>query len=407
MRTQPPARPPRKRVNRVLTIVGSSARAAAFSAARAGYHVHAADLFADADLCRICEATRIGDYPSGLSAVLQGQQTGAWMYTGALENHPSLVESLARTRRLWGNPAAVLRRVRNPRLVAEALGRGGLCRPSQCFDPGAVPRDGSWLCKPRRSAGGVRIAFWNHESPAVGRSPGRYFQEFIDGLACSAVYVAARGRAVLLGVTRQLIGQTWAGASGFRYCGSIGPIELPAMATDNFTRIGAVLAREFKLVGLFGVDAIVNSAGVWPVEVNPRYTASVEILERAGGVPAIALHTAACQDSDLPSRVDPTCKLVSGKAILFADSRLEISAAWTREALATNDDRRPALADIPSAGSIVEAGWPIATVLADATDEAAVFDLLRRQAAGVLKTAAHEVGSFDKPADKMPGRWRD
>jgi uncharacterized protein len=393
-------------VNRVLTIVGASARAAACSAVRAGYHVRAADLFADADLCRICDATRIGNYPSGLSAVLHAQQTGAWMYTGALENHPSLVESLSRARPLWGNPAAVLRRVRNPQLVAESLGHGGLCCPPVSFDPRTVPRDGSWLCKPRRSAGGARIAFWNHESPPVGRVRGRYFQQFVDGLACSAVYVAARGHAALLGVTRQLIGQTWTGASGFRYCGSIGPIELPLAVTDSFARIGTVLAREFKLVGLFGVDAIVTGAGVWPVEVNPRYTASVEILERARSVPAIALHAAACEDNELPSREEPTDKLISGKAILFAGSPLEISAAWTDLALAANHRCPPMLADIPSAGTVIEAGSPIVTVFADAADEAAVFDLLHRQAADVLKTAGHEVGSSDNPAAKLPGHSR-
>ncbi|MEX0678832.1 MAG: ATP-grasp domain-containing protein [Pirellulales bacterium] len=367
-------------MNRVLTIVGSSARAAAFSAVRAGCHVRAADLFADVDLCRICADTRVGIYPAGLAAVVRGPQGGAWMYTGALENHPSLVDAMARARPLWGNPADVLCRVRSPRLVAETLRKHGLSCPRVTMDSQAVPRDGSWLSKPCRSAGGVRIAVWDHNSPAASRSHGRYFQQFIEGTAYSAVYVAARGHARLLGVTRQLIGQSWTGATGFRYCGSIGPIELPAAATDRFAAIGEVLAGEFKLVGLFGVDAIVNSAGVWPVEVNPRYTASVEILERAGGVRAIELHAAACEENELPKRVERTNGPVSGKAIVFASSQLEISAAWTDRALAANDDRRPMWADIPAEGSMIEPGWPIVTVLVDAPDEAAVDHALRENA---------------------------
>ncbi|MEX0977627.1 MAG: ATP-grasp domain-containing protein, partial [Pirellulales bacterium] len=196
-------------MNRVLTIVGSSARAAARSAADAGFLVRAGDLFADADLCRISQATRVSQYPAGLAAVVGGSQPGAWMYTGALENHPSLVDAMARQRPLWGNPAAVLHRVRSPRRVAEALGRSGLACPTVAVEPRAVPRDGSWLCKPRRSAGGRGISFWTHQSPPANRRHACYYQQFVEGAACSAAYVAARGRAVLLGITRQLIGQAW------------------------------------------------------------------------------------------------------------------------------------------------------------------------------------------------------
>ena len=129
-------------MNRVLTIVGSSARAAAQSAVRAGFSVCAGDLFADADLCRIGHATRVGPYPAGLADVVGGSQPGAWMYTGALENYPLLVDAMARQRTLWGNPATVLRRVRRPRLVADALSRNGLASPAVTVDPRAVPRDG-------------------------------------------------------------------------------------------------------------------------------------------------------------------------------------------------------------------------------------------------------------------------
>lgn len=379
-------------MNQVLTIVGSSARAAAFSAVRAGYQVRAADLFADADLCRACEATRISNYPSGLSAVVRGPQPGAWMYTGALENHPSLVDAMSRTRPLWGNCGGVLRRVRCPRLVAEALGRSGLVCPSVTFDPRAVPRDGSWLSKSKSSAGGARIAFWNDNSPVTRRSSGRYFQQFIDGLAYSAVYVAARGGALLLGITRQLVGESWAGAGGFRYCGSIGPMELPAAAAESFAAIGNLLAGEFNLVGLFGVDAIVNSAGAWPVEVNPRYTGSVEILERASGLRAMEIHAAACEENELPLGVEQTSRQVSGKVILFATSRMEISAAWAERALAAQQAYRPMLADIPSAGSRIEAGWPILTVFADAPDEIAVVRSLREKAEQVLVNTQLRVG---------------
>jgi predicted ATP-grasp superfamily ATP-dependent carboligase len=366
-------------MSRALTIVGASVRAAAQSALRAGFRVCAGDRFADADLCSICETTEVGDYPAGLIDVVMGPQTGPWMYTGACENHAGLVATLVRARQLLGNGAAVLQEVRNPQLVAESLSRGGRCVPEVAFAPQHVPRNGTWVVKPRKSAGGCRIDFWEESGARVPRSIDCYFQRFVDGRACSAVYVAARGRAVLVGITRQLIGQSWCGASGFRYCGSIGPIELPSAAIDNFARIGDLLAGRFNLVGLFGVDAIVNAAGVWPVEVNPRYTASMEVLERAGGPNAIRLHVAACEEGQLPNMLEQSCR-VSGKAILFAPQRLTISQEWTAEALARQGWEQPPLGDIPRAGSVVESGGPIVTVFADADNEATVLELLRTRA---------------------------
>ena len=41
------------------------------------------------------------------------------------------------------------------RLVAEAFDRAGLPRPALAFDAGHLPPRGTWLCKPRRSAGGA------------------------------------------------------------------------------------------------------------------------------------------------------------------------------------------------------------------------------------------------------------
>jgi predicted ATP-grasp superfamily ATP-dependent carboligase len=371
-------------VNRTLTIVGSSARAAACSAVQAGFSVRAGDLFADADLCRIANVTRVANYPAGLAAVVGGEQDGAWMYTGALENHAALVGRLARMRPLWGNGAAVLRGVRNPQRVADALGRAGHCAPAVRLDPRDVPRDGTWLVKPRRSAGGTRIGYWTASRPPGPPPRGCYYQQYVEGMPCSAVYLAAGDRAALVGVTRQLIGQAWAQAGGFRYCGSVGPVRLPNEAMASLEEIGQVLARDFHLVGLFGVDAIINAAGVWPLEVNPRYTASVEVLERAGLAGAIGLHAAACDGQRLPEVGPLAGERVSGKAILFASSPTTVTTAWSERASQALDPRRRLLADIPAGGTTIEAGWPIVTIFADAAAEAVVVASLRDMAASVL-----------------------
>ena len=104
----------------------------------------------------------------------------------------------------------------------------------------------------------------------------------------------------MLAATRQLIGEDWTAARGFRYAGSIGPLVLDKPVHAVWQHVGSTLAAAYGLVGLFGVDAIVDGDRVWPVEVNPRYPASTEIVEQALEIHAIDDHIAACRDGALP-----------------------------------------------------------------------------------------------------------
>src|SRR5262249_44541695 len=99
-----------------LIIVGASARAAAFSAIRAGLKPWCADLFGDADLRAVCSVTRITvrSYPNGFAEILKKAPDSPWIYTGGLENHPKLIDRLSSIRPLWGNSGGVLRGVRDP-----------------------------------------------------------------------------------------------------------------------------------------------------------------------------------------------------------------------------------------------------------------------------------------------------
>src|SRR3954447_12097994 len=102
-------------VNRIL-VVGASARAAAVSALRAGAEPCCIDHFADRDLRALCpfHHVPIDQGAAGLEHAASSLLSSAWIYTGPMENHPDRVERISRTRRLAGNSAEVLRRVRNP-----------------------------------------------------------------------------------------------------------------------------------------------------------------------------------------------------------------------------------------------------------------------------------------------------
>ncbi len=368
-----------------LLIVGASARAAAMSAVRSGFAPWAADRFGDLDLEACAETCLVENYPAGLDLALADAPPGPWLYTGALENRPELIARIAATRKLFGVGAEELRAVRDPFRLAAALTKGGLATPRCALPTADAPRDGSWLRKPLASAGGHGVQVW--DGADLDASAHCYLQQRIDGVSIAAIYVAFPGKARLLGVTRQLIGLDWCGltdgaAHRFRYCGSVGPLRLAPALERGFEQLGNVLAHAFDLQGLFGVDAILAKHEIWPVEVNPRYTASVEILERALGIRSIALHVAACggdgptsPPSVQPENERPPC---CGKAILFARSDAIVAPEFPDWCIGQNRGRQwPTIADIPASATIVRAVQPIVTVFADGADEPSVVAKLK------------------------------
>ena len=199
------------------------------------------------------------------------------------------------------------------------------------------------------------------------------------------MYVGHVGGALLLGVTRQLVGEAWLGARPFHYCGSVGPLTLSVPQRRAFEAVGAALVAAFGLRGLFGVDAVLRDGTPWPVEVNPRYTASVEVLEFATGVPALDLHRRAYQSDGLPT-VRGDARRVVGKAVLFAraDLRFPAGGPW-EEALRSPGllDEPPAFADIPDEGERLSPGQPVLTFFATAPSVGECLDRLRKRAAAL------------------------
>ncbi|MDH3717451.1 MAG: ATP-grasp domain-containing protein [Planctomycetota bacterium] len=367
-----------------LLCVGFSVRATAASASRAGFHPLAVDYFADTDLQAIAAVQQVAGYPTDVVRAAADLPAASFLYTGALENHPEIVQQLQRQRTLLGNDAATTRRVRDPFQLAGVLRAAGYPLPEITRDVDQVPTDGSWLSKNARGSGGSHVRPWYGGTHTFGDHG--YFQKRAEGIPCSGVFLAAGGRAMLLGTTRQLIGAAWTSAAGFTYAGSIGPLALQPSDRTAWNQIGSAVASQFHLSGLFGVDAVLQNESLWPLEVNPRYTASVEVLERACGWHSIRLHVDACREARLPAALDdcPPNPLCCGKAILYARRDITIGPCFGQLADRKNREQAwPCVADIPRIDTAIRCGRPICTVLTDGVDLAAVEDRLKSLAAEV------------------------
>jgi uncharacterized protein len=375
-----------------VLLTGVSMRAAAQSAVRAGYNTHTIDAFGDLDVPKpkkhVSTAAGRRFDPRRVLQTAKTIPVDAVVYGSGFEDDSPAVDEISRGRALWGNPSDVLRRVRSPRRLLEGLSQRGFAVPRVFVpgvDAGAPAPDVAWIEKPFRSGGGHGVRPWH---PGLAIADGSYLEEFIHGSPGSIVFVASGGRAVPLGVSRQLAGDAAFGAKLFQYCGSI--LSHP---TDLFPRgvsvaagahaIAAAVSKDYGLVGLNNVDFMAHEGAAYPVEVNPRWSASVELVERAHGFSMFGLHANACSQGALPDHRIPLClRRAFGKAIVFA--RADLLVWQTKEWLASRH-----VADVPRPWTTIRRGEPICTVFAEADDAAACYRLLVHRAEVVYE----EVGA--------------
>src|SRR5262249_47585177 len=148
-------------------------------------------------------------------------------------------------------------------------------------------------------------------------------------------------------------------------------------------RLGHLLAERFALVGLFNVDFVRTADELWPVEVNPRYSASIEVLERAFHRSFINAHIQASL-GNLCSVASPLAiKQFAGKATVYARQHGSVIGAEFEKLISLWNlpGQLPGTADVPRTGERFAAGQPVVTVLSAGTSMTEVEAKLRQRVA--------------------------
>jgi len=342
-----------------MLIVGCSTRAAAWSAMRAGYRPVCADQFGDLDLHAVADVIPVTHYPHSLPDDVNCVKTDQWMYTGAMENHPEVLRRLAEMPQLGelsGIAAAALPKLRDPWFVQRLANDAGL--PSiPCRDtPPTNDEPSRWLLKPRRSGGGIgaRIAV---SDPISEQIADVYWQRFIAGPVGSAVFQMIHQRVELVGFTSLQCGLIESGClEPFGYGGNIGPWELSDYDEQRLIAAAWKLSQMVRLGGMFGIDFVLTAAGPCLLEINPRYTASMELFEFLRRVPLLSMNP-------MPNSTKPACRAQCGKRILYARSRV-VAPDLSRLIPRASPWSLPLVADLPQPGTIIEPGKPLCTIYA-------------------------------------------
>lgn len=370
-----------------LIIVGSSARAAAQSAVRAGFSPWCIDRRGDVDLretagvsVRVCDKK---DYPRGILKLLDDAPADTKVVlAGGLDGEFDLLKAIGFEHHFLTSPPDAVRKVRWPTALATIPTTPGLKHCQTLTSISFLRRlwrlafgslgKTKYLLKPRASYGGQNIAWWQ---PGMSIGSDQYLQQFVRGVPISAVYHCDGWSSILLGATEQLVGETCFGASTFAYCGSIGPSQLTEKAREALSHLGVVLTQRFDMRGVFGVDLIMDFKGdLWPIEVNPRYTVSVEVIEKATGVHA--LNPADGSRGEKQKRT-----VMHGKAIVFTKHACKAPDLYQ---LFSRDQ----VADVPQPGRAINKGAAACTVFAAAGTRDECFNKLKSMAQQVYDAMA-------------------
>lgn len=395
-----------------VVIAGVSARGMAESAVRAGYTVVAFDAYADLDLTAIADTRQVTPYSARAAATAArrgaparsndaardaaGRDAGerdAVCYVSNFENHPGALRQLSRDRDLWGNSPATIASARSPRGWAQALADAGITVPrirTTAPRPGTADARARWMLKPRRSGGGHGVQAWQ---PGMSVPRDHVLQERIAGAAGSIVFAADGLSAVPIAITHQLIGERPFGAPAFRYCGNIlAPARDPVWGDDTplwreAVAIAAAATRACGLSGVNGIDFIVRRGHPVPIEINPRFTAAMELAERRDGISIFGAHVAGCTrvlSGYSPLRTPDRGTGAAGKAIVFSRHALMVGRAASQWVASEN------VRDIPRPGSPVPPGAPICSVFAEAPTTAACRARLIQAARRIYETVARD-----------------
>jgi uncharacterized protein len=365
-----------------ILLVGLTARAIAESAVRAGCDIVSVDYFGDLDTKRLgpnasLRERRTEYSAAALTRVAREFSYDAVAYGGGLENHPEAVEALAEGKTLLGNTPETLRCVRDPAILFPFLAARGFTAPEtitlRLDTPRELPTAGRWLVKPVASGGGHGVREWRGGSPG----PRHVLQQFLAGVSGSVVFVADGREAVLLGWSEQLHAP-----NAFRYGGNLFPLEVPPAAIDELRHLAQAVTGRYGLVGLNGIDFLLQENRPAVLEINPRYSGSMELVERATGASMFGLHLRACRGilpEPKPVEANPRAGARTechGKKIVYARRTVTAAAslAWLERGVR----------DVPHPGDVIGKGRPICTVLSSGASREKCLAALQAEEAQIL-----------------------
>ncbi len=353
---------------------------------RAGYSPVCFDLFADADLAAMAtvKAIPLADWPFAILPYLKSFFGMPFLYTGGLENHPGFLDQVAKTQPFWGNTPDIYQPLRDPFYLNLTLQSHGIRFPELGQNREKIPDGDDWLLKPLASAGGMgirQLSFDSANHSEKWKCPqGYYAQKRIPGEDISVSFLLNRLGPRVLMVSRGNPLREDLGVPGMGYAGNhFAGTDWQPLDEGILEKLGGLLWNQ-GLRGLVGVDGKIDDQGhFFLLEVNPRYTASMELGEMGLNIPFAKLHvdcfTSPVGDDKSANSATNKTKFPHPdntprtKSIFYARKNVHFSPdiKWPEKWISLEERHQVTLCDLPSPGTIVAKGAPILTIIEKGT----------------------------------------
>ena len=410
-----------------ICLMGASCRAAAQAAARAGCtRILAWDDFLDADLLEIAQARSLADFPEDSPQSLAELQGIPLVLCGGMENRPDFIQRRIDQGMLCGVTGDMLRQLRSLESWQRWASESRIGWPTTVQDLSDPILDSvrseSWMLKPVGRAGGVHVraiaSLEGRDRVAnLGLDPGSptssptsdlwYLQQYVPGISIGVSYCTGSNenpesneppRTRIVGIARSILSEELDAPLPWIYRGSLAPYSVSPSVRASLERFAKTVAQSTGIRGLWQADFQIDPNGqLWLLEINPRWSASMELHELLQGYSWITEHVRILCDGaskSVPSPGSPAGQQVA-KGILYAPHEMHLSVAqvdrlgrsgWhgTLRELETAEFR---LADIPQSdplGVDFAEGMPIVTVLVAGEKNADLLEKIRQARSTVL-----------------------
>lgn len=379
----------------LLTAVGFSTRALVQCAWREGLVIRSLDCCGDRDTREMACSADVIDLsdPSWVKSLGPSSRV---ILAGGLEDNVELLELISQV-----DPSIVpeqYRQMRNWRNWRGWALRNGLqfpltftleeSRNTQTIDAIGLttndPKTGQrWLWKNRRSGGGLGVSFVDSKDLVdLSSLKARYdskqgvLQEYVSGKSLGISFLSSNHGTMILGVAESVphVPHVW---SDFIYRGSIAPVVMPNWLHESISNFASSVVLDTKWRGLWQADFLLAGNQLYLLEINPRWTASMELISYGYDLPLVSWSLGCVRPEKsewncMRSRVKKAQKQrfsVFRKDVLYAIEDRSVTASeakeWWEQRWFSRENEKANLwyADIPQVHEKLIEGAPIHSLI--------------------------------------------
>jgi uncharacterized protein len=351
------------------------------AAVACGYSVVAMDAFADIEVTSLAESCYQLELSHGqlnmhqLMQVINGldlDQFVGFCYGAGFEKEPEMLTKINALLPVIGNLEQAVSRCKAPDDFFSVCEQLQVPYPKVMF---SQPRNtNGWLRKEIGASGGAHIKLADlHVSNGQKSQEGTvYYQQFQQGQPVSCLFIASNNQrqehhVKVIGFNEQLIIPSH--DAPFRYGGAVSHAEMSDVAKVRFEQYVRQLSEAMGLVGLNSCDAICDGDAVYVLEINPRLSATMDLYT---DMQLFEKHIAAVASEAV--EFEQVCKRSRAQQVIYAEYKVTIK----------DDIIWPSwVYDRPKAGSFLDKGMPVCTVIAEAETAEQAKCLMNERAVGI------------------------